>query len=318
MKTITLTAAILLMARAAFGDVPERVEQAFRDWAEETGTGTAVLSLWRDGVHRRDVTLGTEAGMPVVLGSLSKTVTALCAVTLVQDGSWTWQTTAREVLGHGSADVTLAGLMTHSAGLAPDETQGLGLRDILDRPDAQARIARRALDRAAQEGTPGRFHYNNENYEIIGAMIATETGSDYADHCTDAVLGPAGVSGAATVPGMAGLLPAGGWQMPVQDFARLMEWGFGPEGPIGSDPDAWPAVDAGGGASYGAGMISRPFGGGRNYWHFGLLCYPGRAEAAAYAVRFANGWMAVAGVDGCLGWDRLFALDAAIGGAVFE
>ena len=74
----------------------------------------------------------------------------------------------------------------------------------------------------------------------------------------------------------------------------------------------------GGGAFYGVGMIQRAFQGGHNFWHFGLLCFPNRANAGSYAVSYRQDWRIVAAFDGCVSFEHLFALDAALSGAVFD
>ena len=298
--------------------VPDRLEVAFRTWLAEAGATRAVMSIWRGGVPQRDVGIGMDAAEPVELASLSKAVTALCAAHLVETGVWSKKTSVREVLGRGPDRLTLEALLTHASGVGPDETQ-LAMQGWLDTEEDRATaVAKTALQRKQQDGTPGQFAYNNENYGILGAMIAAETGRDYVDFCAGAVLVPAGVTTASPSPRTGAMAAWGGWEMSAHDYARLMHWAYGPGGKIGRAPDRWPAADMGGGAFYGMGMTQRAFRGAMNYWHFGSLCFPGRLEAGSYAVSWMGDWSVVVAYDACVDWEAMFRLDGALAGAVFQ
>jgi len=310
--------ALLVVVSSAQADVPARLEMAFRGWADTVGVDAAVMTITRDGVHQGDVALGLAATAPVELASLGKAVTGLCAVSLIKSGQWTAQTTSREVLGWGPDGVRVGALMTHSAGIGPDQTQ-VAMQLWLDLDGHRAETAaRRALGRAAQALEPGTYGYNNENYAILGAMIAAQTGQTYAAYCTDAVLVPAGVTTARLSPRTGSMASWGGWQMSVQDYARLMHWAYGAEGYVGAAPEAWPQAAMGGGAFYGVGMTQRAFRGSMNYWHFGLLCFPGRLNAGSYTVRWMDTWSVVIAHDTCTDWDAMIALDTALARAVFR
>ncbi len=312
-----LVFAATFAAPVAMADVPARLDQAFRGWVADVGATAAVMTVWQGGIHHSDVAIGMSAQAPVELASLGKAVTALCTVTLMQSGLWSAGTTSLEVLGYGPDGVTVAQLMTHSTGFGPDQTQG-DMPGWLDTPqDRAADAARQALMRDAQDGTADSYGYNNENYAVLGAMIAAQTGQSYGDYCKDAVLIPAGVTTARLSPRTGSMGAWGGWQMSVQDYARLMHWAYGPQGVIGKAPDDWPQAAMGGGAFYGVGMTQRAFRGQMNYWHFGLLCFPGRLNAGSYAVRWMDDWAAVVSFDRCLEWDQLIALDNVLARAVF-
>lgn len=314
----TLILAIALSATTVQADVPARLADAFRGWAADAGTNAAVLTIFRRGQHHSDVALGMEAETPVELASVGKSVTALCAVQLIKNGVWTAETTSQEVLGEGPAGLSVADFITHSAGLGPDQTQRPMARWLDLNKDRAGVAASHALARKKQSSVRGRYLYNNENYAILGAMIAAETGQAYDHYCKNAVLVPAGAATARLSPRTGSMASWGGWKMSVQDFARLMHWAYGPDGYVGNDPDAWPQINMGGGASYGVGMVQRPFRGSTNYWHFGLLCFPGRLNAGSFAVRWTDEWSVVAAFDQCTDWDTLFALDSALSRAVFQ
>lgn len=308
----------LCLAPPVFADVPDRLEAAFRGWVADVGATRAVMTVRRAGQPVRDVAIGMEPAEPVEFASLAKAITAACVAELIAQGVWQEDTTSRDVLGYGMQGVSLAGLLTHSAGLGPDRTQKtMWMR--LFQPDApQDWAARSALERDKQTQSPGSYSYNNENYAILGAMIAAQSGQNYQDYCTQAVLAPAGVDTARASQVTGAFLPFGGWQMSVQDYAAFHWHSFGPSGRIGAAPEAWPSIDVRGGAEYGMGMFQRKMRGRYNYWHFGLLCFPARFNGGAYAVIWQETYSVVAAYDACVDFDQMGALDAALGKAVFQ
>ncbi len=88
----------------------------------------------------------------------------------------------------------MAQLITHSSGIAPDSTQGLLglLRDM--HKTLGARVTATALARTPFE-KQGYF-YNNENYAILGEMVAVAVGQTYQEACSARVLDPAGIHSA--------------------------------------------------------------------------------------------------------------------------
>ncbi|MEP5730768.1 MAG: serine hydrolase domain-containing protein [Sulfitobacter sp.] len=309
---------LALLATPAVADVSDRVGAAFRDWVSAVDVSQGALTLWRGNRLVQDVAIGIDPNAARPLASLSKAVTGVCVATMVKSGLWSLSTTSAQVLGYGAEGITISALLTHSSGLGPDSTQGLGLLGLFKRDSADASLSARALGRTLQTDMQGAYQYNNENYAVLGAMITARTGENYDTYCRRAVLDPAGVTTAKAYPPLRGLLSFGGWEMSVQDYARFMNWAYGPDGIIGGDIAAWPAADLGGGAYYGVGMIQRAFRGSHNFWHFGLLCFPGRANAGSYTVSWMQDWRAVVAFERCLDWDQLSALDAALSGAVFD
>ena len=306
-----------LAAASAYADVGNRVEAAFVAWAGSVGATDAALTLWIDGQPVRDVSLGqASVDAPFELASLSKAITAACAARLIRNGVMTADTTTQDVLGEGPEGLTLAALLTHSGGLAPDDTQTLMAFWLDSSVDGAEVATARALERPVTDNKD--YSYNNENYAVAGEMIAAATGAEYEETCRAQVLDPAGVTRAQPSPRAGAFLPFGGWQMPLHDYARFLNWAYGPDGVVGRHVASLPATFLSQNVSYGMGMFQRRSGAGYNFWHFGALCFPGRLETGSYAVRWEEGISVVARYDVCLEREQMFELDQAMVGAVFQ
>jgi CubicO group peptidase (beta-lactamase class C family) len=223
------------------------------------------------------------------------------------------------VLGYGRPGITVAQLVTHTSGLAPDQTQAV-MYLWLDRDVDGADLAsRRALGREAQAGSAGTFFYNNENYAVLGQMIAAATGQTYEVACTQRVITPAGARSAGPSPRTGQTLPWGGWHMTLEDYARILDWGYGPEGSAVGPQAAIASLarvpgltSDGKGVGYGLGMFQLAKGTGYDVWHFGSWCYPLRHNVGSYAVRQVDGWRVVAAYDACVKSDAMRALFRAV------
>ncbi|QUJ77079.1 beta-lactamase family protein [Sulfitobacter albidus] len=305
-----LAALQALTASAALSDTPQALADAARAWAEDYDVpGLAIAVTERGVVQPTDA----DSTRRVDMASLSKAITAVCAGTLIDEGMWSARTTSAAVLGFGHEGITVADLITHSAGLMPDSTQRLTPLWMTSAAPRKRIVTEVALNRA-RDGA-GRYQYNNENYAILGEMIETALATPYEDACRLRALDPAGVRDARAAPVMGGMLPWGGWAMSPADYARFHAHWFGPKGRYASGGAI--SIDVGGGARYGMGMFFRSVQDHVNHWHFGAWCLPGRVEAGSYAVQWQNRWGAVVTYDACVEWDAMRALDAALVAVVY-
>jgi CubicO group peptidase (beta-lactamase class C family) len=303
----------LISTQSFADDIPSAVETAFRDWLAGHSIGVGTLALMQDGQLVKQVGVGISVDTPREMASLSKAITAICALSLIEEGRWDNNTKLGDVLGQGP-DLTVKQLMTHSAGLTTDSTQ-TAMPMQLDRPNAALNL--KGIFKRGAEGPRGKFQYNNENYALLGAMIAAETSQNYEAACSERVLTPIGVS-ASLSPRTAAFDAYGGWAMSAADYAQFHHAYFGPEGQIGRDPSSFPKFKVGSAVYYGPGTNWRAWEDGFNFWHFGALCFPGRLNVGSFAVQYAIGWNLVATYDGCVDWSAMAALDRAMIGAIFE
>jgi CubicO group peptidase (beta-lactamase class C family) len=142
------------------------------------------------------------------IASVSKLVTAIAVMQLVEAGHLALDADVSEVLGfalrhpaHPNAPVTARMLMSHTSSLRdPDDllpvAPGQALQDVLTGSQAQAWWA------SEPERGPGAgwFQYANTNQVVLGTVVERLTGRCFDEQVRASVLGPLGIAG--------GFLPA--------------------------------------------------------------------------------------------------------------
>ncbi len=235
-----------------------QILEAWKSWALVEGVSASSITIGYEGREVVSDSIGVPAGTRWSLASLSKAITGACVDVLVKSGQLSYETKLSEVLGtevdvtSENASITITELLTHTSGLWPDSTQEIwaGLYGI--QKDIHLDVTKTALARANEPR--GEFRYNNENYAVLGAIIARVSKAPYAQVCRAAVLDPAGVSSAVLSPEWGSLAAWGGWAMTTADYSRFLAHVFGPDGRLGSDPLAGPSTRLGNGIFYGAGI----------------------------------------------------------------
>jgi CubicO group peptidase (beta-lactamase class C family) len=154
------------------------------EWVERDIPGVS-LALVEPGKPAFTLALGqrcfgeagpVEAHTPFRFGSISKTFTAALALGLVAEGQLTLDSRASElVAGYQNQaslpDPTLALLLRHRSGLGEIEPTLLVEQGGAWLP---------ALAGSPAAGSPGEYHYSNTGYSLLGAMLASTSGQDYA------------------------------------------------------------------------------------------------------------------------------------------
>lgn len=273
------------------------LEPVFREWVAQTNAAPAALYVLRhDGTLSAQVEIGLPVTAPAMVGSLSKTVTGICAMELVRSGDLRLSATLGDVLDlQGPArDVTLAQVLTHTGGIWPDSTQG-GLFARALRLEGPEIIVARVSDRPLRAQG---YRYNNENYLLLEAAIARILGAE------DGVAACLGLPRLAPYDSISrheqhgGLGLAGGLVISAGDLARLVHG-------LEVSPD-WPLVEVDQSVSYGSGILIREVAGGAHLWHTGALCTIFGPNIGAMGLRLANGWSLAAIYDACVsGQDSL-------------
>ena len=202
-------------------DVAQRVEAylaAERKALGIPGMALAVVRdgepdrLWADGVARPGVPMTPQT--PVLLASVSKSLTAVAVMQLVAAGKLSldarvvgylpWFSTADPGL---SDQITVAQLLHHTSGLADGvRTDGALLDD--QSPAALERGVRRFANVELSFAPGSDFVYSNLNYDLLGLLVQTVSGERFADYMRDHVFVPMGMRNATADPARAADLGA--------------------------------------------------------------------------------------------------------------
>jgi CubicO group peptidase (beta-lactamase class C family) len=163
----------------AVGQVPSVVAGLVRD-------GELV---WSDGVG--DVP-GPVTDTQYKIGSITKTLTAVLVLQLVEDGLLSLDAPASAVLGDvGYADRSIRHLLSHSGGLQAEPAGAWWERSQGGSFDELAA----ANDGSNAAYAPDRqFHYSNLGYGLLGEVVARLRGQTWWDTVSERILTPLGMS----------------------------------------------------------------------------------------------------------------------------
>ena len=143
---------------------------------------------------------------PFVIGSLTKSFTAVAVMQLVEDGKVELDAPVRRYLPwfrvadpQASARITVRHLLNQTSGLP----QLCGLRpmtDFDDSPDASERQARAlsTLKLARQVGS--EWEYCNMNYNLLGLVVGAASGESYEDYIQNHIFAPLQMTHSYTSP----------------------------------------------------------------------------------------------------------------------
>ena len=171
-----------------------------------------------------------SADAPMPIGSLSKSLTAVCIMQLVEAGEVDLDAPARSYLndpGSLPAEISVRDLL--------NQTSGLGYYDT----------TAQALGRGALGDSYGYFSYANANYDLLGKVVEGVSGEPYAAYLAEHVLAPLGM--ARSSGDMAGTMgdgtPAASSLVPGHRnwFGAYVADGFTHE----SDDDSWGTAASG-------------------------------------------------------------------------
>ncbi|MBY5934396.1 serine hydrolase [Tateyamaria omphalii] len=299
----------------------QALESAFVDWLGSNGTtgliGASVRDTNGSWQTHRHITRADTGATVADLASVSKSITAVCMMDLVDDGLADWSNPLHNFV-EPAPDVTLGELVTHTSGIGPDVTQIAMLGWLGQTAGDSGHFSRQVLDlvnaRGELGGTRGQYNYNNENYAILGLAIETITGQPFFEACAERLELPASIQPG---PESGVFQPWGGLASDVDGYLQFMQTHFGEGSRIASDPFALPHVALGGGAYYGMGMVFRPFRDSYNFWHFGALCFPNRLRTGSFAVIWEGKVGVLAMYDECIDEGAMGDLDATLSAAVF-
>ncbi|WP_082098847.1 serine hydrolase domain-containing protein [Demequina iriomotensis] len=158
------------------------------------------------GVTRAGSETAVTADTPFLLGSISKSFTALAVMQLVEAAQVDLDSPVGDhvdvLAGTAAGDPTVRELLSHTSGFSTlqgntSRTDPTGAPD--DLADAVAALADVAP--AYEPGT--RWEYSNTNYQILGRLIEEVAGTDFQTYVTEHILEPVGMEDSFVADGQA-------------------------------------------------------------------------------------------------------------------
>lgn len=155
----------------------------------------SAISTQRDGtsdimVEDHTNANGISGETLIDLGSITKFVTAVATLHLIDAGHFSTQSTLQELLADVPADkaqITIHQLLTHSSGLINSTGDD---EEPLTRAAFLSRVL--ALPLAHEPGGP--YLYSNAGYSVLAAIIEQTSGKAYEDYLIDDILTPLGLT----------------------------------------------------------------------------------------------------------------------------
>lgn len=210
---VPLALALLLVAPSApvlgEGPLDQATIDKIHDFAssafdELSVPGAAVVVVSADGVvYEEGFGTTDDAGTPVTpatpfhLASLSKQLTAIAVMQLIESGDLELDATVRSYLpwfgvdGSETAKITVRDLLAHASGFS--EADGLVNRSDQGTDDGALERNIRRLAETPLSHPIGQFEYSNANYDALGELVAVASGMLYEDYMAERVFAPLGM-----------------------------------------------------------------------------------------------------------------------------
>lgn len=205
--TLTLAAASLSgIAAVVPTSTPDGSIEEFIDSAMPTsGAPGVAYAVVDDGEiasagARGVVKIGTDTPVtpdtPFVIGSISKSFTALCIMQLVEAGKVELDTELSNYLdtfeGRPAGVITVRQLLSHTSGYSTGQGNA-GHPDALGDEDDLARGVDRLAEVTPASAPDEKWEYSNANFEILGRLIEVVSGQSYQSFVTTNILEPVGM-----------------------------------------------------------------------------------------------------------------------------
>ncbi|MGN4443675.1 serine hydrolase domain-containing protein [Bacillus cereus group sp. MYBK79-1] len=166
-------------------------------------------------VHKKDVFFTKTIGItgesekkvtsktPFAIGSISKSLTALAIVKLIEDKKLKLEDPVQRYLSwfklkdsQISSTITIQHLLTHTSGISTYE--GLALSDKQSKNSTALKENVMKLSNVKLTAPPGeKYQYSNANYIVLGAIIEGVTNETYSSYMKKHIFQPLNMNGAA-------------------------------------------------------------------------------------------------------------------------
>lgn len=288
--------------------VAENAVAQWQGWMEKHGIPQGAIIIAYDGIVVGAGGINRSVDDPAKVASLSKAITAICALKAAESAGKNPQTPLIEAIpatlathvpqDDRFADITIGQLITHTSGIASDfHRVELPKLRTFSEENKLWQFSKVALERMTDPPGQAPYRYSNANYLVLGLVIEELSGEGYEEYCRREVLAPAGVTTGRLNDDWRVMSAWGGWDMSARDYLAFAQLNFSgehdPERPGGYDLQV---ADLGQGRAYSAGMIFRRTDVGPISWHQGAWTgVPGRLEEpfGAYVALYETGFSVV-------------------------
>jgi CubicO group peptidase (beta-lactamase class C family) len=223
--------------------------RAYREWHAKNKFKHSSIAIFRDGrVVAMDSVGGTSPTKPEFVASVSKSITGLCIVKLVEQGRLRYEDDLGTLLSGYFArygqpadarmrNVKVSHLLHHSGGV--DGGNSIPQKTPL------AEQAQKTFSLPLKSSPGAEYSYQNTNYQLLGLIIETVTGQRYEDACRRLVLLPAGATSAHVSRLQPYTSSWAGWVISAREYALVMRH-FDPRyGLLRTGPRDWPKFNKG-------------------------------------------------------------------------
>lgn len=235
--TLTLAATIFSGISAATPMIPpdESIEKFVDTAMPASGVPGVAYAVTSDGEitaagARGVVTTGSDTPVtpdtPFVIGSISKSFTALSVMQLVEKGKVELDAEVSHYLdlfaGTPAGAITIRQLLSHTSGYSTEQGNA-GHPESTGEKDDLARAVNRLAGETPANLPDEKWEYSNANYEILGRVIEVVSGQDYQSYTTTHILKPVGMDHSFVADGglhgsmATGHVPWFGTKLPVGD-----------------------------------------------------------------------------------------------------
>ncbi len=157
----------------------------------------AISSAGARGVVRAGGHTPVTPETPFATGSISKSVTALAVMQLVETGKVDLNAEVSQYLKgfseRSAGAITIRQLLSHTSGFSTLQGNAPHADDT-DGTDGLARLVDRLSGTAPAHEPGGRWEYSNINYQILGRLIEVVSGQDYQHYVAGRILKPVGMT----------------------------------------------------------------------------------------------------------------------------
>lgn len=289
-------------------DIANTVIADWQGWMARHAILAGSIIISHNGTVIGESGIARSVDDPAKVASLSKAITAVCALKALDQADKGVQTSLAEAIPAALAahtprdsrfaDITVAQLITHASGIDTDyHRDELGKLRTFTVENKLWQFSKIADENLSGPPAWAPYRYSNANYLILGLAIEELTGEDYEAYCQREVLEAVGATSAQLNPDWRVMTSWGGWEISARDYLAFAEQNFaGANSPMRPAGFNLPASDVGRGRGYSAGMIFRRTEMGPISWHQGSWNgVRGRVpdQFGAYVALYENGFSIV-------------------------